>query len=1834
MKSLFFFLLTFALFLLAPFASAIQVQLQSPELALSVIATDATRAREFYSESLGMTDKGEAQNPPPGLHMYLYGSGQATLKVRVYDTDPPGRDPALLAENGLRFITIPVSDFDGALTRLAARGFSAPTVQTSGGVRTGMAVDGDGNVVEMIDAATAPTRKLEIGIITDATGIAAAQSFYATTMGLPTAAAVAGPSPVPGSTEYRYKANNTVLRFFGPPGTRTTPTDAVGAIRGYRYITFTVTKDVDILYDQMVAAGAPIASPLAQHGTTAMLFIVRGPGGALHEFVGPPHSEHTAFTDMVFTKDYYAPGEAVGSAMSETLEALALEPHKGRLFCSTSYVGPSGTTASANPKVLVKDTAASPWRVDYQMGDVDARIPILRSVNFTTDGAGNVLTNAQGQPQPVPVLIAGTGQWRAWFNENDPNRYGVYVLSRDDANNTWVRHKLYHTPWNPLQLNHANEVRMLADHYDAVTGVHYVFAFSQSGRVFRGWYDPNVPGKVAWAAQPEFDNTYGLGLCATECNGTLYVGMAFTPNGNNPPVLPRPSTNFGLWRRIDGIRNPVDLANPPATNAQWEWISIPEWQVPGSPGDSLYSGQFRGLSAIPDPKGGTHDVLAMHWDSPDSKLYVVDPMDNHQATLELETRTFIRSLWGNTAGAITVGYNDWQAATHPDTGENVQLVSSWLTYPGGELNSPEAKSSYFLVRYADAAYSVVRIWDPANALGGAAYGLRGCRSIRPSPFPNEAGRVWYFCGFDLTGISGGDDVSGPQGWIYKGTIGTVPPLSTSLAASQDVAREVSAVTLAQPLMGTVSAAVFGKVDAASAMGGALSIVATPAWQHRQNGAVNLADAGLSLSLGANGEVFAGGRSIVSGTTSDAAALRYSPADGTPIWTRTANGPGNNIDEIFATVATPDGGVAGIGRSIGAGTGSDVAIWKWSADGTLSWTYRYNGPATAGADFGRAIAVRPDGSLAFAGYSPGVGTGANDWVVGAVSATGTELWVNRYNGPGNADDQAASVCVDSSGNVFATGYHLTTASTSSRDLLLLKYNADGTFGWQASYNFAGGGDWGVACACDANGDIFVGGYSVQAATDFVTLRYAPDGTARWATRYNGPVTGSTGNDVLRALTLMPDGGVAVCGSSPGVGTGDDWAIVRYNSSGVQQWAARLAGTTTTGNDIPYSIAADQAGNLYAAGSLANTGAGNDYAVARFDTDGVLAWKWEYNGPSGTDDVAQSLRVNKAGEVFATGWSTSSTGTDIYTVKLAQTLRYTPPAGFTGADTFNVTLVDDQGRVVSTLVQTTVWSPPAIVEVSGTALSGNSGTNYSLQLTGSGGVGPYNWTLAAGSLPPGVTLSAGGLLSGTPTSAGTFNLTVRVTDSLGGTSTMPLSMTIFGSISFTVDDVPVGTGGISYADPEFLSPVNRMVFQTGGTGVQEVWVAELNPLTGLLVSATGKDLLVDTGAATIGPNYDTTNGPEWGLDSEGAAIFYSKRDANDIVQFWRASNLVPGAVNVTQLTHVPGPNGEGAIMGIARKDASRPTTQFIYRYIQAPRFQVPGPARWADETAPDAINDFPQFNGAAAAPSWIEGTEDFLYAKIVSAGRSELATFNTATATATVWTSDPGAKYNVQAITAPELNGELLLGCVIDRLRFTVFRFNGTSYVPWANLAPPDPAHPYMLSPEVFQVNGMTYVAVQMSSNNPDNIGGLPPGTDCAMWILNLGADPAKRFARRVDEGAITGAIAYRLEPEWYIGTHEVFLYYNLGNTLRRARTGVFTKDIPDMSFNLTGASTGKLQMGFTRPGFTYQLETSTTLTGWTNHGPAFPGDGNAKEINLNLGGEPNRFYRLRQTEDNP
>jgi uncharacterized protein (TIGR03437 family) len=63
-----------------------------------------------------------------------------------------------------------------------------------------------------------------------------------------------------------------------------------------------------------------------------------------------------------------------------------------------------------------------------------------------------------------------------------------------------------------------------------------------------------------------------------------------------------------------------------------------------------------------------------------------------------------------------------------------------------------------------------------------------------------------------------------------------------------------------------------------------------------------------------------------------------------------------------------------------------------------------------------------------------------------------------------------------------------------------------------------------------------------------------------------------------------------------------------------------------------------------------------------------------------------------------------------------------------------------------------------------------------LAGEGGTPPYRWVLASGALPSGIALAEDGTLSGTPLEAGTSNVTLRLSDMVGRTAEVPITLTV--------------------------------------------------------------------------------------------------------------------------------------------------------------------------------------------------------------------------------------------------------------------------------------------------------------------------------------------------------------------------------------------------------------------------------------------------------------------------
>jgi len=77
------------------------------------------------------------------------------------------------------------------------------------------------------------------------------------------------------------------------------------------------------------------------------------------------------------------------------------------------------------------------------------------------------------------------------------------------------------------------------------------------------------------------------------------------------------------------------------------------------------------------------------------------------------------------------------------------------------------------------------------------------------------------------------------------------------------------------------------------------------------------------------------------------------------------------------------------------------------------------------------------------------------------------------------------------------------------------------------------------------------------------------------------------------------------------------------------------------------------------------------------------------------------------------------------------------------------------------------------------------------------GPITWSLASGTLPPGITLAANGILSGTPMAAGSFTFTVQVTDGIS-TTTATFTLTVNApTLVFAPQTLPTAIAGSLYS-----------------------------------------------------------------------------------------------------------------------------------------------------------------------------------------------------------------------------------------------------------------------------------------------------------------------------------------------------------------------------------------------------------------------------------------------------
>jgi hypothetical protein len=279
---------------------------------------------------------------------------------------------------------------------------------------------------------------------------------------------------------------------------------------------------------------------------------------------------------------------------------------------------------------------------------------------------------------------------------------------------------------------------------------------------------------------------------------------------------------------------------------------------------------------------------------------------------------------------------------------------------------------------------------------------------------------------------------------------------------------------------------------------------------------------------------------------------------------------------------------------------------------------------------------------------------------------------------------------------------------------------------------------------------------------------------------------------------------------------------------------------------------------------NTGANTLVAIGPINNDALCVTP-TVNTPRTT--IAQSgagISVSSGPNyVFTFNWNTTAFAAGCYLLELDLDSGQ-PKAGNQSAFQVLIYLSD-----VSLLVTTPSPLPAATETVA-----------YNTQLTESGGTtgGPalFSWTVVAGSLPNGMVLGVApdgvsGALTGTPTTPGTYNFTVKVTDSIGDFGTQPLTLLVNALVSTTADS---GAGSLRQAilDVNAAQPGPQplsILFKIPSAGVQTI-----SPITPLpaLTQPTILDATTQTGytgTPLIELNGTNAGNPANGLDVAGGS-----------------------------------------------------------------------------------------------------------------------------------------------------------------------------------------------------------------------------------------------------------------------------------------------------------------------------------------------------------------------------
>jgi uncharacterized delta-60 repeat protein len=406
-----------------------------------------------------------------------------------------------------------------------------------------------------------------------------------------------------------------------------------------------------------------------------------------------------------------------------------------------------------------------------------------------------------------------------------------------------------------------------------------------------------------------------------------------------------------------------------------------------------------------------------------------------------------------------------------------------------------------------------------------------------------------------------------------------------------------------------------------------------------------------MAIQGNGRIFVAGYSINNHSDFSIACFQQ---NGTPDNSFNGNGKIDNVwnasfDLAHAIAIQSDGKiiVAGDTGREDLATTNDFALARYNTDGTLDNTFDGDGRLsfTIGIDETfYALAVQPDGKILAAGV------GQYQW-----SISKFDVSVVRLNPDGSRDNTFGGdglvFVVPSSDNDMVTSI----AVQSDGKVLIAGANWVFRLNTNGSLDNSFDGDGRINTpigtygflAIQNDGKILVAGAN---NSDFAIARYTSTGAIDNSFDGDGMVTTDFGSaEWISSIKVQSDGKIVAGG-----GSGNNFAIARYNSDGTLdnsfdgdgKQTTDMNGTAGTGV-LPYTLDIQSNGKIVMSGQTRNTS--DDFILARYNTDGTLDNSFDGDGKA-TVDFAPGSNDHMAGmaissnRIYMAGWVLTPGGFD--------------------------------------------------------------------------------------------------------------------------------------------------------------------------------------------------------------------------------------------------------------------------------------------------------------------------------------------------------------------------------------------------------------------------------------------------------------------------------------------------------------------------------------------------------------------------------------------------------------